>query len=220
MTKTRRIAAATVLAALLLALGAYWYWSPLLAVRELQSAAQQGDAERFNAHVDYTKLRESFKGQFAARLAQKLGTPKDGDALSALGSMIGLGLINQLVDAMVRPETVMAAMQSGSLGNARSRRGDAAVPVPSTPPATPPDAAAGPQSAPSAPPATPEPAPDAAKSRWVIDRQGASRMTAYAVDPARPNEPDADRLGLVFERSGFADWKLTDIRLPASTFRR
>lgn len=215
MTKNRKIAAAAVLAALLLALGAYWYWSPLLAVRELQSAAQQGDAERFNAHVDYPKLRESFKGQFAARLAQKLGTPKDGDALSALGSMIGMGLINQLVDATVRPETVMAAIQSGSLG--RSRRGDAGAAPSSTLPAPPPGAGAGPQSA---PPVAPDPAPEARKTRWVIDRQGASRMTAYAVDPDRPDEPDADRLGLVFERSGFADWKLTDIRLPASTFRR
>jgi len=45
-------------------------------------------------------------------------------------------------------------------------------------------------------------------------------MTAYAIDPARPDAPNDERLGLVFERSGFADWKLTDIRLPASTFSK
>jgi hypothetical protein len=45
-------------------------------------------------------------------------------------------------------------------------------------------------------------------------------MTAYAVDPARPDEPNSERLGLVFERSGFVDWKLTEFRMPASAFAR
>ena len=31
--------------AILIALAAYWYWSPFLAVRQLQTAAQEGDAE-------------------------------------------------------------------------------------------------------------------------------------------------------------------------------
>ncbi|MGO4391483.1 DUF2939 domain-containing protein [Variovorax sp. M-6] len=198
-----RHAAAAVLV-LLLALAAYWYWSPFLAVRQLQTAAQSGDAESFNAHVDYPKLRESLKGQFSALLAQKLGAPRDAaNPFAALGSLIGLGLVNQLVDAMVRPETVMAAMQNGRLGKA-----------PSEPPSASPLPGGAPDPAGDAPPEKKE------KARWVIDREGANRMTAYAVDPARPDEPNADRLALVFERSGFVDWKLTDIRMPASTFKK
>ena len=50
------------------------YWSPILALRSLQTAAQDGDAEAFNEHVDYPRLRDSVKGQFSATLAQKLGT--------------------------------------------------------------------------------------------------------------------------------------------------
>ena len=193
---------------LLVGLAAYWYWSPFLALRQLQTAARNGDAEEFNRHVDYPKVRESLKDQFSALVAQKLGTPQDaGNPVAALGSMIGLGLVNQLVDVMVRPETVMAAMTHGRLAQPAPTLTPAPAPVP------PPGGAA--DSAPAA-----EGAPADGKPRWIIDRQGASRMTAFAVDPAKPDAPDSERLGLMFERSGFVDWKLTEIRMPASAFRK
>ncbi|SEA89888.1 DUF2939 domain-containing protein [Variovorax sp. YR216] len=189
---------------LLLGVAAYWYWSPFLALRQLQTAARNGEAEEFNRHVDYPKLRESLKDQFSALVAQKLGTPKDpGNPLAALGSMIGLGLVNQLVDVMVRPETVMAAMSHGRL----------AQPAPAPTPAPG-------QAAPESSPPRAEGEQTDNKPRWIIDRQGASRITAFAIDPAKPDEPNSERLGLVFERSGFVDWKLTEIRMPASALRK
>jgi hypothetical protein len=193
---------------LVVALAAYWYWSPFLAVRQLQTAAQNGDAEAFNQHVDYPKVRESLKGQFSALMAQKLGVQKDSDnPFAALGSIIGLGVVNQLVDAMVRPETVMAAMTHGKLAQpAPSPAPAPAPPQGGTPPALPADGA------------TTENAQK--KPSWIIDRQGANRMTAYAVDPAKPEQPDTERLGLVFERSGFVDWKLTEIRMPLAAFQK
>src|SRR5215510_10211320 len=112
--KSKSLVAAVLV--LLLGLAAYWYWSPFLAVRQLQTAARNGDAEAFNRHVDYPRVRESLKDQFSAMVAQKLGAPKDaGNPFAALGSLIGLGLVNQLVDVMVRPETVMSAMTHGRL---------------------------------------------------------------------------------------------------------
>ena len=185
----------------LLGLAAYWYWSPFLALRQLQTAARNGDAEEFNRHVDYPRLRESLKDQFSTLVAQKLGAQKDsGNPLATLGNMIGLGLVNQLVDVMVRPETVMAAMSHGRL----------AQPAPAPTPGTAPGNTAPENS----PPVEGTQADN--KPRWIIDRQGVNRMTAFAVDPAKPDQPNAERLGLVFERSGFVDWKLTEIRMPAS----
>lgn len=196
---------------LLVGVAAYWYWSPFLALRQLQTAARNGDAEEFNRHVDYPRLRESLKDQFSALVAQKLGTQQDsGNPLAALGSMIGLGLVNQLVDVMVRPETVMAAMTHGRLAQpAPAPTNPAPVPAPAP-------GQAAPENSP--PPAEGAQAND--KPRWIIDRQGASRITAFAVDPAKPDEPNSERLGLVFERSGFVDWKLTEIRMPASAFKK
>jgi hypothetical protein len=219
----KRLVNSTLLAALVVAavgVGAWWYFSPFLAVRDLQRAAQAGDADAFNAHVDYPRLRQSLKLQFSGLLAQKLGVSRDAsNPMAALGGMIGERLIEPLVDALVRPETVMAAMQSGRLGaTARGLAADPALGAPAIPAR--PEASAAPAPPETAPapgtaatgPAAPAPAD---KPRWRIDRQGMSRMTAYAIDPARAQEPDADRLALVFERSGFVDWKLTDIRLPA-----
>jgi hypothetical protein len=203
MKNSRRLVAAALALLVLLAGAGYWYLSPFLAVRQLQAAAQRGDAEDFNAHIDYPRLRESLKAQLTGLLVRKLGAPKDGgNPLAALGDVIGSSLVNPLVDTMVRPETVMAALQNGRLGRGASE------PVPPAPPA--------PGSAP-ADNAAPE--PDKAP-RWIIERQGASRITAYAVDPARPDTPNSERLGLVFERSGFAAWKLTELRLPASAFAK
>src|SRR3989442_1706189 len=135
-TKTLKISIA--LAALVTA--AYWYWSPLLAIRQMQSAAKAGDADAFSDHVDYPKLRESFKGQFSAMFAQKMAAQSNSDndfakAGAALGVMLGTAVVNQFVDAMVRPEVVMRAMQEGKLMPKKSADGGPPAPTDSGPPA-------------------------------------------------------------------------------------
>ena len=188
------------------AVGAFWYWSPVLALRQMQTAAQNGDAETFNAHVDYPNLRESLKGQFSALVAQKMGAEQDkGNPFAALGNLIGLGLVNQMVDVMVRPEMVMAAMKNGQLAKTIP-----APPQPGVPTPAPRDVAPPPDVVPA----------NSERPRWILDRSGANTVTAYAVDPAKPDEPNAERLALVFERSGIVDWKLTDIRMPRAVFAK
>jgi hypothetical protein len=106
--------------AALVVIAAYWYGSPLLAIRQMQSAAKAGDADAFSDHVDYPRLRESFKGKFSAMFAQRMAAQSNSDnefakAGAALGMMLGTAMVNQFVDAMVRPEVVMRAMQEGKL---------------------------------------------------------------------------------------------------------
>jgi len=183
-------------AALLLAalVGAYWYASPYLAVRQLQSAALAADAEAFNDHVDYPRLRDSLKGQIAVLMADQMaqGDAKD-NPFAALGNMLGMALANQMVDAMVRPEMVMRAMSTGKLLRPKEAETPAGSPVP---------------------PASDAPA-DRKSIQWVIDRRGANKIAAYAVDPESPQQTNAERFGLGFERSGFASWKLVSVQLPA-----
>ena len=195
---------AAVALVVVLALAAFWYWSPLLALRQMQAAAQNGDAETFNDHVDYPKLRESLKGQFSALVAQKMGAEQDkGNPFAALGNLIGLGLVNQMVDVMVQPEMVMAAMKNGQMGKA--------IPAPQPGGPAPEPSIVTPQS---------KSAVATEKPRWILDRSGANKVTAYAVDPAKPDEPNAERLGLVFERSGIVEWRLTDIRMPRAALSK
>jgi hypothetical protein len=46
---------------------------------------------------------------------------------------------------------------------------------------------------------------------------GVNKLIAYAVDP---ESKDSTQVGVVFERSGFSDWKLTEMRFPPELLRR
>jgi hypothetical protein len=175
--------------AALIALAAYWYWSPLVAIHQMRQAAQAGDADAFNDHVDYPKLRDSMKGQFSAAFTKKLASDPQptGDfakAGAALGTMLGLSLVDKMVDAFVRPETVMQAMQQGKMMPKRQPQAAASGPSPSS----------------------------EEKLQWQSERKGVDKYVAYVL---KPGEPEDQRIGLVLERSGFAHWKLTEIRLPS-----
>lgn len=176
---------------------AYWYWSPFLAIREIQQAAQARDANAFNARVDYPRLRESLKVQLSEKVAEKVGDASgSGNPLAALGNMLGVALANQMVETMVRPEVVMQAMRVGEFGPFSKPQ----TPVPGQPP--------GPSET-----GTPS---GHQKPQWTYERPGVNQLIAYAVDPDSPGAPNGEHTGVVFERSGFADWKLSGFRLPTS----
>jgi hypothetical protein len=97
----------------------YWYFSPYLSVHQMRAAARAGDAAAFNDHVDYPKLRENIKGQFSSMLgasapaaAAQGGTQGAG---AAFGKMIGMALVDRMIDGMLRPEFVMQAMKQGKV---------------------------------------------------------------------------------------------------------
>lgn len=193
-TKTIKIA---VIAAAV-AVAGYWYWSPFLAIRQMQSAAQAKDADAFNERVDYPKLRESLKGQLSAVMGEQMAKTQDaGNPFAALGSMLGLAMVDRFVDAMVRPETVMRAMQDGQMSPAAAQPSDAPVPPTSNQDSQAPAEAR------------------ENKPQWTYDRKGVDKLIAYATNPQKPGAQNSEKLGVVFERSGFANWKLTEVRLPA-----
>jgi hypothetical protein len=187
LQKRLSLAAAVLLA---LAVAAWWYWSPYIALYQMRNAAVSQDADAFNDHVDYPKVRDSLKGQIAARITGGPGTRPRSDnpfenAGSALGSMLGLALADKAIDALVRPETVMQAMKNGSV---RVRTDDGQA-----------------QSGPDGDGNTKQP-------DWRTERQGADRMLVV-VNPRAP-APGKDATAFVLQREGFANWKLTGIRLP------
>ncbi len=46
---------------------------------------------------------------------------------------------------------------------------------------------------------------------WRFTRTGADQVIAYAQEAGQPNGPE---VGMVFQRTGFADWRLTELRIP------
>lgn len=181
----------SLLIATVLGVGAYWYWSPFLALNNVKAAVKSGDAEAFNAHVDYPLLRENLKVQFASMIASKMPKGSSGMA-GGLGEMFGQAMVSKMVDAMIQPQNVMAAMKQGQFGNKRPAA------EPGQPANTP---------APSTPTNDAE-----VKVEWKFDRINTDKLVAIAHDAKDPAAGKS--IGLVFERAGFANWKLTDVRLP------
>ncbi len=178
MTKfVRGLIAALIMA--LLSVGAYWYYSPYLVMRSIAAAAKAKDADKFNESVDYPRLRESLKGQFSAQMAKVVGE-QSGSPFGALGAMVGMAMVNQLLDAFVRPEMVMQMMKDGQV------QSDKTVTSPSE-------------------------SRNDGEPEWVIERKGPDRLIAIPKKGVVPVA--ADELGFVFERSGFATWKLTELRI-------
>lgn len=110
---------AAVLGLAALAVAAFWYWSPYWSLYQMRAAARGQDAATFNTYVDYPRLRDSLKEQFAS-LANDAATgqpassgPAGADA--AFGKLLGMALVDRLIDELVRPETVMRAMQHGRI---------------------------------------------------------------------------------------------------------
>jgi hypothetical protein len=184
--RTKATVAALVL--VIAGVGAYWHYSPYLAMKQMHAAAEQKDADTFNAYVDYPKVRESLKGQLAAMMTEKLGSSgASSSGMEGLGAAMGLAFINPMIDAMVSPEMVMRSMQQGEF-----------KPLPS--------AAEGPTGTTAL----------AKEPKWEFDRVGANKLIAYAVDL---ESKDGTQVSVVFERNGFADWRLTEMRLPSEILR-
>jgi hypothetical protein len=176
---------------------AYWYWSPYLAIHQIQRAAQQHDVNAFNERVDYPALRESLKGQAAALMGIDLGKP-DKNPLASLGTMLAMALSDRMVDALVRPELVMQAMKTGQWKDSGAAPESAATPGASSPN-----------------PPSPTPSADSErKPQWRMQRQSLDTIVA---DPS--GSEDSGGIQFVFRRHGFADWKLSEIRLPVRASR-
>lgn len=173
--KTKALVAAVMVVAA--GVGGYWHFSPYLALNAMRDAAQSNDADAFNEKVDYPKMRESLKGQMSAVMAKEMGS-LDGNGFAAVGAMLGMAMVNQMVDSFVRPEVVMSAMQNGKF---KPEPGEAGA------------------------------SKDSKQVEWSLDRKGSNKVIAYSKEPGQAQADDD--VGLVFERYGFADWKLTEIRL-------
>ena len=167
--RSRKIPAATL--AVVTAVAAYWYWSPLIVVHQMKEAVRVHDAAAFNSHVDYPTLRENMKDQIA-------GKPDADAALGGIGRLLG-GVV---VDALVQPATVMYVLEHGDFAQKDKRGGDSGN-----------NEGRGDAGSPGE--------DSDARRAWVTEREGVNR---YLIRN--------DKTALVFVRSGFADWKLSELR--------
>lgn len=168
-------------------LAAYWYVAPYLALMAMKSAAEKQDAEAFNARVDYPRLRENLRIELLAALG---GGAKNSNAASdpmqGMGEDLAKAMVMPLIDELVRPEVVMRAMTEGKLQ--RQRKGTAN----------------------NAPQEKHQNGMDSID--WRTERSGMNRFVVWVRGKA---DAENRQVGMIFEQSGFSNWKLTGIQFPA-----
>ncbi|PLZ03613.1 hypothetical protein CY652_04285 [Burkholderia sp. WAC0059] len=185
---------AALVAIVVVAILAYAYASPYLALSRIKRAADERDAATLNEYVDYPALRASLKEQIGAMLRDRLDARHDGNPLALFGAVIGAALIGPLVDVYATPEGVEALL------NGMPPRGE-----PGEQPAAPPAPSASAASAASAPPAAGASEPPAQTTA------GYRGINEFAVTYRR-RENDSPYTAILV-RHGLFSWKLSAVDL-------
>jgi hypothetical protein len=101
--------AAVAAALIVIASSALWYFeSPAWTLKGMRDAAQSHDADALNAYIDYPALRDSLKAELMARMMAE--AQKDKSGFGALGMAFGSALISPMMDGLVSPAGMRAAM--------------------------------------------------------------------------------------------------------------
>jgi hypothetical protein len=109
--------AAAAAALIVIASGALWYFeSPAWTLKGMKDAAQSHDADALSAYVDYPALRESLKAELMARMMVE--ARKDKSGFGALGMAFGSALMGPMIDGLVSPAGVRAALLANGQDNA------------------------------------------------------------------------------------------------------
>lgn len=183
------VVVAIVLAACVLA--AVLYYSPVMAMRNMQQAIDRGDGAALADYVDFPALRENLKNTFTAKLMVGDGKEKQ-DGMNAMVAAFGSMVIGKMVDMMITPEGLAQVMRGKQPSKDR------------------PEAKAGKGK----PGRQTAPAEDATRARKEVEREWRYESWNRVVVSTREKGSDEPPLALVLQRHGLAEWKLAGIRLP------
>ena len=101
--------AAVAAALIVIASSTLWYFeSPVWTLKGMKDAAQSHDADALNAYIDYAALRESLKSELMARMMVE--ARKDNSGIGALGMALGSAMIGPMIDGLVSPAGMRAAL--------------------------------------------------------------------------------------------------------------
>jgi hypothetical protein len=96
-----------------LALAAWLFASPYVALSQLRSAAQEGDVEQLSELVDFPSVRENLKADLKAHMIKELAQEED-NPFAGLGLMIANSMVDVVVEGMVSPSGISALARSAT----------------------------------------------------------------------------------------------------------
>ncbi len=104
--------------------------SPYWTVYAMRKAVREHDAARLSEHVDFPALRGDLKSKLTSRVMQEAGREGRGSAMTGLASVLLLGMVDRVVDAMVSPAGVQMLLERGEVdieSGLKNSGGDAGV---------------------------------------------------------------------------------------------
>ncbi|HEX5725176.1 MAG TPA: DUF2939 domain-containing protein [Longimicrobiaceae bacterium] len=168
------------------ALAAWMYFSPYLALRKLQRAAEAGDTRAMNELVDFPALRESVKQEVRSAVAGGISSEGERNPAAALAGVFAGMLAAPMVDAFVTPTGIAALTRGERPDQARERDGEGEGE-----------------------------GPDRPRALEEVDiHRGYEGWNTFVVGYS-DKESGKERVSLVLRRDGLAGWKLSGVRLGA-----
>ncbi len=90
------------------------YYSPLLTMHRIYTAANQGETDRLPDHVDFPALRENLKATAMTAMSRSLQKNEDLDnPFAKLGMALATTFVNAIVEMMVSPAGLSALIKGG-----------------------------------------------------------------------------------------------------------
>jgi DUF2939 family protein len=109
--------AAVAAALIVIASSTLWYFeSPAWTLKGIKDAAQSHDADALNAYIDYPALRDSLKAELMARMMAE--GQKGTSGFGALGMAFGSAMMGPMIDGLVSPAGIRAALLASRHENA------------------------------------------------------------------------------------------------------
>ena len=109
MASLKTKVAALAAAALIIAPGVTWYLaSPGWTLHQIKAAADANDPDALNAYIDYPALREDLKAEIVGQMTAE--AEKHKSRLGGLGLAIGTAMIGPVIDGLVTPAGMRAAL--------------------------------------------------------------------------------------------------------------
>jgi hypothetical protein len=184
----KRIAAAGIGAGCITALAAGWYLlSPFSAVAGCRNAIVELNAERASECIDFPVLRENLKSELPALMAKQMQQDPEmrDNPFSSLGMALIVPMISAMIDAYVTPAGLRTAFEmakSSQAGGAASAENEGEVAA-------------------------------ANRSAQLSDSLQKSSLGYKGLDKFQVTgtSNDGSKVTLIFDRQGFAGWKLASI---------
>ena len=164
------------------------YASPYSTICQMPSAIEKHDSNKFSQYVDYPALRENLKAQLLLSLKDKMQGPEMKDnPFAGLGQLIGLAMVDTIVDTLVSPAGVMALMAGERPANHNLTER----------------------------PRPPPPAPDGPRKEATKDalRYDVS-FEGWDLAQATATKEDGEPIVADFRREGLWSWRSVGIKIP------